>query len=372
MHPECSTILVYPSHFQEVPDWLEQLGIDDLMSKPVDTHQLVSAVESLVLLPRSPKTDSETTWYKEASEICYKSDKMKEVMRLVERAASVDVPVLITGETGTGKNTIARIIHLGWSGLNENLISINCAALPGSLIESELFGHEKGSFTGASVVHKGIFEMAKGGTLLLDEITEIPIHLQSKLLSVLEDRQVRRIGGDSVLPVRFRLMAATSANLEYVLGKTFRYDLYYRLNVLQIHIPPLRERLEDIPLLCQQMLGELNMDPVAIIKEDEMERLMNYHWPGNTRELKNVIHRAAIFQPGPELKPSELLGDLPWQPQSRSKSNSAMEVFQLQEVEKQHILKVLEYCNGNQAQAAKKLGISISTLKRRIRSYRSV
>src|SRR5512146_321126 len=196
-------------------------------------------------------------------------------------ASEMDGPVLITGETGTGKNLVAKAIHYRSSFAGSAFVSINCAALPENLIEAELFGHEKGAFTGASGAKKGLFEVADGGTVFLDEIGEMPMHLQAKLLSVLEDGTMRRIGSTAVTPVNVRIIAATNADLESALGSTFRKDLYYRLSVVRIHIPPLREHADDIGPLCGYLLSQIAKGRHVEIPEAELTKLKGYEWPGN-------------------------------------------------------------------------------------------
>jgi len=291
-------------------------------------------------------------------------------MRLVELAAAVDSPVLITGETGTGKNLVAGAIHYRSSARRTAFIPINCAALPENLIEAELFGYEKGAFTGAVASKKGIFEMAEGGTLFLDEIGEIPLHLQSKLLGALEEKKIRRLGSESIRPIEVRIIASTSVPLESVLGGSFRKDLYYRLNVIRIHLPPLRERPQDIPDLCAYLLKKLSGGKEVILPDPEISRLKKYPWPGNVRELRNVLERAFILQRGLALHPSEFLQmaeeNLPSPPLP---VNQEGKFSTLQKVEKNHIQYILENLGHNHTQAAKSLGISLSTLNRKIKEY---
>jgi transcriptional regulator with PAS, ATPase and Fis domain len=294
-----------------------------------------------------------------------------ETVRLVELAASAASPVLITGETGTGKTLVAKVIHYQGPAGKAPFISINCAALPENLIEAELFGYEKGAFTSAVAKKRGIFEMAEGGTLFLDEIGEMPLHLQAKLLSVIEDKQVRRLGSESVRPVNVRVMAATSADLENGLGKTFRKDLYYRLSVIRIHIPPLRERRECLPLLCDHLLRQLTGSHEIKIDDQELSNLKAYDWPGNVRELKNILERAVILQSGSELRPSELIAKTGGHDQRGADPALTSEdvIATLEEIEKKHIQQALTRLSGNITQTAKVLGISLSTLKRKIRDY---
>jgi DNA-binding NtrC family response regulator len=290
-----------------------------------------------------------------------------EVDRLVDLAAAEKVPVLITGETGTGKNVVAAAIHYR-SPLREGpLVGINCAALPETLIESELFGTEKGAFTGATSSRKGLIEMADGGTLLLDEIGEMPLHLQSKLLGVLEDKKVRRLGGTSYRQVDVRIIAATNRDLAAAMKEhLFREDLYYRLNVLHIDLPPLRRHPEDIPALCDHFLNEISRGRHFSVGDDELQRLIDYEWPGNVRELRNIIERSVILQKNGTIHPSQLIRQTPRRDSEKSLYTGTL---QLDEVEKMHIKAVLRQLDGNLTRTAKALNIGLSTLKRKIKGY---
>ena len=295
------------------------------------------------------------------------SEVMKRIREQISLAAGADANVLITGETGVGKNVVAEAIH-ELQDRRETFLSINCAAIPENLIEAEYFGHEKGAFTGADTRREGIFELADGGTLLLDEIGEIPIHLQSKLLSVLEDKRIRRIGSSRSIPVNVRVIATTNRSLDRAIGdKTFRQDLYYRLAVFNMHIPPLRQHPEDIPEISEYFVGQFCRRPVRI-PPDHMERLTRYPWPGNVRELRNVIERASLLLRGDEIRPADLLGGPPPGPaQSITEAPSAGAILSLRDVERRHILRTLEACSGNKSLTARTLGISLSTLKRKLK-----
>ena len=349
-------------------------GAHDYLSKPFEMEELTLAVEralKMIALERVASLEDYRRSKETQKSVLVHAGGLDDVQKLVDVAASNDAPVLITGETGTGKNVVARAIHYKSPVAENPFISINCAALPENLIESELFGHEKGAFTGAAGLKRGIFEMAEGGSLLLDEIGEMPLNLQTKLLGVLEDRQIRRIGGQSFLPVDVRVMAATSSDLEETLGKTFRADLFYRLSVIQIHIPPIRERPRDIPELAGYFLGNsVSSRHHLMLSEEELDRLMDYDWPGNVRELKNVLERAAILQRGDELRPSELLGKGPAPAAATDPaSGNPGKIATMQEMEKSHIQHALGRLEGNYTQTAKTLGIALSTLKRKLRKY---
>ncbi len=349
-------------------------GANDYLSKPFELEELNLAVNRAfrtLELERVEQIQNYQTAKAGDEAVIIGGKGLAEILRLVELAASKDSPVLITGETGTGKTLLAKAIHYKGAASKAPFISINCAALPENLVEAELFGHEKGAFTSAVARKRGIFEMAEGGTLFLDEIGEMPLHLQTKLLSVIEDKQVRRLGGESVRPVNVRIIAATGVDLEKALGKTFRKDLYYRLSVIRIHIPPLRERRECIPMLCDHLLRQLTGREIKI-NERELSRLKAYDWPGNVRELKNILERAAILQSGSELSPSELIGKTVDHDQRRADAaapSGNVAIATLDAIEKNHIQQALNCLSGNITQTAKALDISLSTLKRKIKDY---
>lgn len=349
-------------------------GAYDYLSKPFELEELNLAVENAfrtISLERFEQLqDYRVDRESEETVIVGSNGGLAETMRLVEMAASVDSPVLITGETGAGKNVVAKAIHYKGPARKAAFISINCASLPENLMEAELFGYEKGAFTSAVTARKGIFEMAEGGTLFLDEIGEIPLHLQSKLLSVLEEKMVRRLGSESIKPVEVRVIASTSVPLENVIGTSFRKDLYYRLNVIRIHVPPLRERRQDIPELCGYLLKKIAGGAETELLDSEIQKLKEYDWPGNVRELRNVLERAFILQKGPSIHPSELLvtgNNAPACDPRRSLTEESLKT--LTEVEKSHIKHSLDKLSHNYTQTAKSLGISLSTLKRKVKEY---
>ena len=364
-------ITAYPSFDNAVK--AIKLGAYDYLSKPFELEQLDLAIEKafrtidLETVEQFQKYRSE----KESQEavIIGGDGGLSEIMKLVDLAASTDVPVLVTGETGTGKDLVARAIHYKSPFRRSAFIEINCAALPESLIEAELFGYEKGAFTGAVASKKGIFEMAEGGTLVLNEIGEMPLNLQSKLLSVLEGKKIKRLGGELITPVSFRILAATSVDLEKAVGKSFREDLYYRLSVVRIHMPPLRNRRNDIPELCDYLLKNIARGADVRLSDSEIVKLAEYDWPGNVRELRNILERAFILQKGPSLHPSELLGTRGNSqiPPQASFSEKGFET--LEEMEKRYIKHVFDKLSHNYTQTAKVLGISLSTLKRKVKEY---
>ncbi len=297
-----------------------------------------------------------------------KHEKMEEIYKLVASIADSEATVLIQGESGTGKELIARRIHELSSRKKGPFVVINCAAYPQTLLESELFGHEKGAFTGAIHTRKGSFELAHGGTIFLDEIGEVPPEAQVKLLRVLQFKEFQRIGSETTTKVDVRLLAATSKNLRREMEQgNFREDLYYRLHVIPITMPPLRERMSDLPLLASHFLrqfSEGSTKRVLDIKPEAMSILLNYHWPGNIRELENVIEHAFILAKGESINVSELPAYLQETAKVMHGSGESLE-----ELERAHLLRVLEECQGNKNQAARRLKISRSTLYRKLERH---
>ena len=299
--------------------------------------------------------------------IITKSPKMQRLIELIKVVGKSNATVLITGESGTGKELVARAIHSQSHRHSKPFIAVSCAALPESLLESELFGHEKGSFTGAYTQKKGKFEFANGGTLFLDEIGEMSANIQVHLLRVLEEKEFTRVGGNEPLRVNVRVISATNKDLRKAIEKQeFREDLYYRLNVVNIELPPLRERKEDIPLLAEHFLHKFaseNRKEVTGFSPDGMEFLLNYDWPGNVRELENAIERAAILAKNSLIT----MDDLP--KKNLSLAHSAAPRKSLKEIEKEHILNILHKTGENYSEAARILGISRMTLYKKARVY---
>jgi len=301
-------------------------------------------------------------------EIVGQSPALLEALEKVNRVAVTDSTVLITGETGTGKELIARAVHSASRRSDKPLIKLNCAALPSSLVESELFGHEKGAFTGAIARRIGRFELAAGGTIFLDEIGELPADVQAKLLRVLQEREFERVGGTTIIKADVRVIVATNRDLlKATKEKTFREDLYYRLNVFPIHLPPLRERTSDIPLLVHFLVNKLAMrigKRIESVGQMAMERLMAYPWPGNVRELENLLERAVILANSTTLEIEPQL--LALQPADEAQSASPT----LQQVEREHIQAVLKQADGvieGERGAAKVLGLHPNTLRSRMK-----
>jgi DNA-binding NtrC family response regulator len=307
---------------------------------------------------------------------------MQEIFSLIRQVAPTSATVLITGESGTGKELAARAIHALSPRRGGAFVAINCAALPETLIESELFGHEKGAFTGAIERRRGCFELAGGGTLLLDEIGEMPLATQSKLLRVLEERRVRRLGSPRESEVDVRLLAASNRNLpEEVRQGRFREDLFFRLNVFQITMPPLRRKPEDIPILCQSMIEDMNRRHqcgVSGISPQALEKLAAHSWPGNVRELRNVIERAVILCGSGQIEAvhlSGLAGSTPPPSAASAPGNPAALTLPVgttvAEAERALIEITLQHTNNNRTRAAAILGISQKTLFNKLREYGS-
>ena len=349
-------------------------GAFDYLSKPFELEALRLTVNNALRL-RALEVVEELHRRRERQDACRvrpvgRSRAMAEIRRLCSRAAASRAPVLIVGETGTGKSLLARFIHEQGQQEGAPFVALNCAALPESLAESELFGHEKGAFTGAAGARRGVFEMAGRGTVLLDEVGTMPLPLQAKLLGVLEDRRFRRVGSEVERSAEARVIAATNANLEEALeAGRFRRDLYFRLNVIRIDVPPLREHREDLPDLCGHLLEAVEGSP-RCIPPGELERLAEYPWPGNVRELRNLLERAAILEPHGPLAPSHLLQGLGAGGHAGCDAGEVL-VATLEEVERRHIQQTLARLGGNLSQAARSLGVSLSTLKRRVKSFQS-
>ena len=354
-----------------------KLGAFDYISKPFEKQEMVHVIEKAINTYQSKsRSPSDLEIH---SDLISQSPKMKEVLKIIQKVSDSPCTVLITGESGTGKELVARALHNRSSRSQNPFIAINCSAIPSTLIESELFGYEKGAFTGACAAKPGRFELANQGTLFLDEIGEISQEMQAKLLRVLQNSEIERVGGIQTLKNDIRLISATNKDLaEEVKQGNFREDLYYRLNVVPIYLPPLRERAEDFrPLVhffiekCNKKLGK----KIHGIDEQAMETLSQFEWPGNIRQLENVIERMILLNEGDRLTlksiPKEISGDTPLTASASSLSSSFKEIVKetTQKIEKELILKALEERHGNVTQAAKKLGISRKSLQNKIKDY---
>ena len=307
--------------------------------------------------------------------VVYKDPSTEKVLQLAKQIAPSTASVLITGESGTGKEVFAKFIHANSKRAAAPFVAVNCAAIPENLLESELFGYEKGAFTGAVARHIGKFEEANGGTLLLDEISEMDIRLQAKLLRVLQERQIDRIGGKKPVDVDVRILATSNRDMrQEVLNKTFREDLYFRLNVVNLALPPLRDRKGDILPLAEYFVkkySELNDLPVKPLAKKTQERLLAYDWRGNVRELENTMHRAVLMSTGNEISEDAVLL-MPPMEQTAAESPAGTDTLvgrTVADVEKDLIISTLKHPLGNRTHAANILGISIRTLRNKLKQY---
>jgi DNA-binding NtrC family response regulator len=350
-------------------------GASDYLTKPVKKDEMVRVVER-VMQETSLRREVgrlRREIHKEYSfhQILGKSKAIQAVFDLIRRVADSPTNVLITGESGTGKELVAKAIHYNSDRKDSPFVPVNCAAIPEPLLESELFGHMRGSFTDAKMDKRGLFEEAQKGTLFLDEISELPLMLQAKILRAIQEKEIRRVGANRSIAVDVRIIAATNLNLsEEVKGKRFRDDLYYRLNVIELKLPPLRERREDIPLLVDAFLkkcGESRGKDVKGVGESALAMLMDYDWPGNVRELENIIERAVTLSRGERIVPEDLPSSIQGARGDRRVLDEAAErTLPLEAVEKEYILKILEKMGGNKYQAAHALGIDRKTLYRKL------
>jgi len=344
---------------------------------------LERAIQQSELVAETERLNRQLSYQGVLGEMVGNSPAMKEVFSWIRQVAPTTASVLITGESGTGKELVARAIHRLSPRSGGPFVAVNCAALPESLVESELFGHEKGAFTGAAVRRVGCFEQAQNGTLLLDEIGEMPLATQAKLLRVIEESSVRRLGGASDIPISVRVLAATNRSPEKAIqDKHLREDLYYRLNVFHISLPPLRERKEDIPSIATALIGDLNQKHdcrVTHLSPEVLARLKAGSWPGNVRELRNVIERAIIVAGQGEILLRHLPGafvpeaprpSLPQTPQVDDDEVLTLRAgAHMREVEETYIRLVLRHTNNNKRRAAKVLGICLRTLHTKLRSF---
>ena len=364
-----------------------KVGADDYLAKPVDLYELRRRVQALVEKRRLRNEVDELKARLDErfgfEHIIGNARPMRELFQQIRMVAPTRVTVLIQGESGTGKELIANAIHQNSDRKRARFLPINCAAIPSNLIESELFGHERGSFTGAEKVHQGKFEQATGGTLFLDEIGELTLDLQAKLLRVLEERVVTRVGGTQPIPVDVRILTATHRDLPQMVAEgKFREDLMYRLKVVEIRIPPLRERIEDIPLLVQAFIAQFNREhgkQVTGVSPEVLSLLTAYAWPGNVRELRNLVERMVIFSAEDELRAAHLPYDFKPSPGfvpaaaapgTRLTFRPTESIQALDEMERQAIFRALQENAGNKTQAARVLGIGVRTLHRKLKEYR--
>lgn len=362
--------------FGKISDGIQAMknGAFDYIVKGDDNDKIIpllyKALEKSELQQKVQKLEKRISDKYSFDSIIGKSKGLQQVIDLSKKVAKTDSTVLLTGETGTGKEVFAQAIHENSNRVGKSFVALNCSTFSKEILESELFGHKQGAFTGALKDKKGFIEEANGGTLFLDEIGEMPIDLQAKLLRVLETSEYIPIGDTTPKKSNFRLIAATNRDLkEESEAHRFRSDLYFRLNIFEIKLPSLKERIKDIPLIAQHFVNQFsektNKKNLAI-DAGFLQKLENYSWPGNIRELKNIIERSVILSNGDTLTSDVLPYEMQHQPEKNTKSMSA---FSMQSVEKLHIQKVLNYTKGNKAEAARLLEIGIATLYRKLEEY---
>jgi DNA-binding NtrC family response regulator len=374
--PEIPCVVIADASRSGLGSLALRAGADDYLTYPPDPYELRlridRSIERREIDARIAVLQGEILKSQKSTSLVSRSPPMQAVTERLRRLAPMRATVLIYGESGVGKELVARAIHLGSPRREAPFIALNCAAIPQNLIESELFGHERGSFTGAHSLARGKFEIAHRGTLFLDEIGEMNHAAQAKLLRVLEEREFMRVGGARSIRVDVRVIAATNANLEDLVERAqFRRDLYYRLKVVSLHVPPLRERREDIPILVDTFLVELaraNALRPKAIHPQALAALCTYQWPGNVRELKNILESVLVSSPGEIIGPE----DLP--PSVRRDNPSPVQAGlsqgrSLAEMERELIRRTLESSGGNRTHSAASLGIGVRTLQRKIREY---
>jgi DNA-binding NtrC family response regulator len=375
-----------------------KLGAADFITKPFSSEEFAVKVDRL-LAERAAREELrrenvalrvENTYLREASQAKYgeivgESDAMDEVFRWIDRVARSDSTVMIYGESGTGKELVARAIHAGSPRRDGPFVRVNCGSLNENLLESELFGHEKGAFTGAEKQRRGRFELAHSGTLFLDEIATVPHTTQVRLLRVLQERELERVGGEETIPVDVRIIAATNATPENLLSDgTFREDLFYRLHVVPINLPPLRDRIGDIPLLVDHFISKLRdrtASPALAASADALKRLASHAWPGNVRELENVIERALVMADGQELKAEDIpplsgngMGTPPLEAGDSGNGGDlptgGLDLNQAVEGMEERLLRqALDQADGVKAEAARLLGLKPSALYYKLEKY---
>jgi DNA-binding NtrC family response regulator len=374
--PETEIILL--TAYGSVEDAVEamKLGAYDYLSKPVDRRRLSlligKALEKQRLAEENRSLRRRLSVKEEFSNIIGNSSRIHQIFKIISEVAPTNATVLITGESGTGKELVARAIHSRSNRRDGAFVTLNCGALPDTLLESELFGYEKGAFTGAAAMKIGRVEMASGGTLFLDEVGDMTPKTQVDLLRALQDREIRRLGGDKVINVDVRFIAATNKDLaEEIAEKRFREDLYYRLNVVPIVLPALRERKEDIPVLVNAFLAEfckLHKKAPKIISDQSLDLMLQYPWPGNVRELRNVAERMVLLSPNETLEPRDLPASIGHSQDSRHEISIPLNQ-PLEDMEKAVISSVFTRITRNRRKAADILGISLRTLHYKIHKF---
>ena len=376
MFPDSIVIMITAFGTIETAVRAIKLGADDFLIKPIvpETLEHITARASEILDLRRENALMRRDLSNKFQNLVGKSKVMKEIFDLIESIADARSTVMLTGASGTGKELVARAIHYSSKRGEGPFIKLNCAALPENLVEAELFGYEKGAFTDAKKTNRGRFELADGGTLLLDEISEMPMNLQAKLLRVIQEREFERIGSSTTITVDVRIIATSNSNLkEYIRNGRFREDLFYRLNVIPIIISPLEDRKEDIPLLVDHFIAKYNREnskQITGLDSTALRLLMKYHWPGNVRELENLVERAVVTSKALVLSEDDFPADLALGPIA-DELPSLRVPMKLEEGSKYLILKTLEKFNGNKTKAAEALGITTRTIRNKLAEYRT-
>lgn len=380
-HPEVAVILLTGQGSVEIAvRAIQEEGAFYCLEKPVNAEHLRNVLERAIAQNESRYENERMRRQLRDrgifGELVGSAESMRQIYSLIEQVAPSSASVLITGESGTGKELVARTIHSLSPRKNAPFVAVNCSAIPDTLIESQMFGHEKGAFTGAATRQQGCFELAHSGTLLLDEIAEMPAMLQAKLLRVLEERSVRRLGSGQEIPIDVRVLAATNKDpYEAVMSHSFREDLLYRLNVITIEMPPLRKRKEDLPLLAQHLvtqLAEKHNRPARLLSPAAQDALQSHMWPGNVRELRNAIERAVIICSA-EVIERHHFAPYPVDQRARVRNEDTIMLpvgTPIEEVERQMILRTLQKTDNNKTRAAELLQISLKTLHNKLRLYR--
>ncbi len=381
--PEMKTIVM--TAYSSVKDAVDAMkrGVYEYLTKPLDLDELFvilqKAIAEQALERENEELKSRLRGSYRFENIIGKSEAMQKVFQTIVKVAKSDATVLIRGESGTGKELVARAIHYNSARAEKPLVEVSCASFPETLLESELFGYERGAFTGAVGRKAGRFELANTGTIFLDEIGEITASVQTKLLRVLQEREISRLGSTESIKVDVRVITATNRDLEQALREgSFREDLYYRLNVIPIFLPPLRERREDIPLLIDHFIRKftrINRKPMMRMSDEALQMCMDHEWPGNVRELENAIENAVVLGEGEEILPEHL----PISLKARKVMVSGMDLFsqvgetyreKMEHAERLVLLDAIQKAGGNKSEAAKRLGISLRTMRYKIRKYK--
>lgn len=376
LRPDVPVIMLTGMNDAEIAVKALRAGADDYVTKPFELERLFSAINEACRIRRQgpgtqitnlpARTDAKPAPLGASSSPC-----MRELHRQMEKVAKLDITVLLTGESGTGKTHIAREIHRLSSRASQAFIPVSCPALPRELLESELFGHERGAFTGATAARPGRFEQASKGTIFLDEIGDLPGELQPKLLTILQDREYFRVGGSNILRTEARIVAATNVDLQsrVAVGR-FREDLYYRLNIVELRMPSLRERIEDIPDLVRELLGRIAGKrgvPTWHLTTAAAESIKGHHWPGNIRQLENILERATAFAEGLELDEKDIVPLL--EPQRGTHQKRGQQVRSLEEVEREAFTEAYLRCGRNKARTAREFGIAERTVYNLLARY---